>query len=263
MNEISNSMSFPDVTQIVNTVIDAFLENQEKGQAAQKLLKQFKDAAVTHIGEQARLKLNDLINKAENPAVKELSEKDYADRLVNSSKGIAVKTLAYYHNEISLQELIKSLSETGIYDVAKDAWSALGMPLMPSVSDMNAIWQLSADAAGYSSLMALYQELMQALEDEHLAHERRIRIENECAETVASITKYRADMEKVTNNYLKEHYDTFEKGFAAMDKAIVDHDVNGYIKGNADIQKVLGYDVQFTTQDEFDNIMMSEEAFRF
>ena len=42
----------------------------------------------------------------------------------------------------------------------------------------------------------------------------------------------------------------------------MDGDIDGYIKGNTEIQSILGYDVQFTSQDEFDALMDSDDAFK-
>ena len=43
-----------------------------------------------------------------------------------------------------------------------------------------------------------------------------------------------------------------------MNQALLENDLNGYIRGNAEIQKLLGYDVQFTNQEEFDDLMDSD-----
>lgn len=255
--------SWPDVTQIINSVIDVCRGKKSTEQAVKELLKQCKDVTVLRIENTARKKIDDFISQSGIDGVQELSEKEFSDRLICSSKGIALKVVHFCKGDISLQEFVDTLSDTGIYEVAKDALGALGIPKLLHVDSVDAIWQMSADAVAYAAMTALLQELLQALEDEQLAHERRIQIEKECAETVSSITKYRTDMERVVSDYLKERYEAFEIGFAAMDQAILDNDVNGYIRGNAAIQKALGYDVQFTTQEEFDDLMISDEAFKF
>jgi hypothetical protein len=69
-------------------------------------------------------------------------------------------------------------------------------------------------------------------------------------------------MERMVFKYLTEHLEIFETGFAAMNQAIMDGDVDGYIKGNAEIQRILGFDTQFTNQQEFDDLMVSDIAFK-
>ena len=47
-----------------------------------------------------------------------------------------------------------------------------------------------------------------------------------------------------------------------MDQAICDNDINGYILGNVRIQKLLGYETQFESQEEFDELMISDVEFK-
>ena len=258
-----NVPAFPDTTEIVNMVIAVCLGKKSKDAAVKELMSKYKGAAVLHIENKARQKIEEMISQSENESVRSLSNKDYSKRLVESTKGIAGQVHRLYRNEISIQELIDGLSETGIKDIAKDTVCALQIPEKLNVKDVDQIMQLSADMAAYSSLTAAYQELMKALEDERIAHERRLQIEAECTKTITEITKYRKDMEMLVRQYMTNGYETMESGFAAIDKAIMDDDTDGYIRGNVELQKLLGYDVQFTNQAEFDNLMDSDEAFKF
>ena len=56
--------------------------------------------------------------------------------------------------------------------------------------------------------------------------------------------------------------ETFEKGFLAMDKAILQNDINGLLSGNADIQMLLGREVQFRSEKDFDELMLSNNDFK-
>ena len=54
---------------------------------------------------------------------------------------------------------------------------------------------------------------------------------------------------------------TFNAGIAAMDRAILDGDAQGFIRGNVTIQEILNYHVQFRNQNEFDALMDGDAAF--
>ena len=43
---------------------------------------------------------------------------------------------------------------------------------------------------------------------------------------------------------------------------IMGNDSDGYIRGNTAIQEILGYKSQFTNQEEFDDLMDSDIAFK-
>ena len=130
------------------------------------------------------------------------------------------------------------------------------------VNSVEEIFKLSYPVMAYTASMAAYKELRKAQEEYAQAQDRRLQIEKVCAESVAMIRQYREEMERVVSKYLTEHLETFASGFAAMDQAIMDGDVDGYIKGNVEIQKILGYDTQFTNQQEFDDLMDSDIAFK-
>ena len=76
------------------------------------------------------------------------------------------------------------------------------------------------------------------------------------------ILQYRAEMSRAVEQYMTEYLDTFSNAFTEMDNAILNNDSNGFIKGNAQIQRLLGHEVQFNSQDEFDTLMMSDDSFK-
>jgi len=46
-----------------------------------------------------------------------------------------------------------------------------------------------------------------------------------------------------------------------MDQALISNDIDGYLTGNAEIQESLGYLPRFRTQQEFDDLMASDDNF--
>ena len=106
-----------------------------------------------------------------------------------------------------------------------------------------------------------YEVLSTALHDYELAKEERIRVERECAEAVELIRQYRRDMSRDVENYLATHDELFNRAFDAMDQALISNDIDGYLAGNAEIQESLGYLPRFRTQQEFDDLMASDDNF--
>ena len=121
---------------------------------------------------------------------------------------------------------------------------------------------MTGSMVGYAAATAVYKELSTSLKEYELAVEERKRIEAECQESIKLICQYREEMNLAVNTYMKEHLDIISSGFDAMDKAIMENDVDGFISGNAIIQDKLGHCVQFSNQDEFDVLMLSDEDFK-
>jgi len=94
------------------------------------------------------------------------------------------------------------------------------------------------------------------------AKEERIRIQSECDEQIRMLTEYREDIEKEVSVYLISNLIVFDEAFEQMDAAKLNGNSNAYIGANAKIQKQLGKDMQFHSQDEFDGLMDSDEDFK-
>jgi hypothetical protein len=108
---------------------------------------------------------------------------------------------------------------------------------------------------GYALSSACYGQLVDALKEAKLAREERIRIEAECTEAVTMIRQYRAEMEKMVNQYLTDHINTFHAAFDDMKYALNIGDIDGFIAGANAITKKLGKTPQFETFSEFDALM--------
>ena len=194
--------------------------------------------------------------------IKELATQKFSSELVDSAQKIGIWVIQYMRKEMSPEAFVNNLTGPGNQKLVKDLMAALKFHEKLGVNSVEEIFKLSYPVMAYTASMAAYKELRKAQEEYAQAQDRRLQIEKACAESVAMIRQYREEMERVVSKYLTEHLETFESGFAAMDQAIMDGDVDGYIKGNVEIQKILGYDTQFTNQQEFDDLMDSDIAFK-
>lgn len=109
----------------------------------------------------------------------------------------------------------------------------------------------------------VYNEMATAIEEYNIAKERRIRIEKECEEAISYLRAYRAEMESVVSEYMLDRIRVFGAGMDKMDEAMKNDDTDGFIEGNNMIQEKLGTKAVFTSQDEFDLLMESDEDFKF
>jgi hypothetical protein len=184
------------------------------------------------------------------------------------------KTLGkYFKGEIDGVECLTELGEKGTGMVASAMFATLGAVEAVAVFGKSAaigqlvipipvVGGLIGGMVGYALSSACYSQLVDALKDAKLAREERIRIEAECAEAVAMIRQYRAEMEKMVNQYLIVHINTFHAAFDDMKGALNIGDIDGFIAGANTITKKLGKTPQFETFNEFDALMTSSETVR-
>ncbi len=112
------------------------------------------------------------------------------------------------------------------------------------------------------SILGTVKILKQALEEQKLAKEERIRIETECDAKIKQILEDRAVLNSAIECYLSSYLLSFHQGFELIDAGIATGDSDLLIQGNTMIQERLGYDVQFRNQTEFDDLMSSDDSFK-
>ena len=212
-------------------------------------------------------KSKELINIGlEKGGMEELTKTDFDKKLIACVTSTATLVVQYMSKQISVQEFIDKLGKGEIKELTKQVLSASGMDIQLAekigVKNLSEITGMAPNAVAFAALTAAYKMVREAEKDMQIARAHRIEIENACNESIDLIRQYRQEMENVVNKYLTERIETFESAFDAMDKAILENDTDGYIRGNAAIQEILGYKAQFTNQEEFDDLMDSDDAFK-
>lgn len=196
------------------------------------------------------------MQNAPSAYVRSLAKTNLASGLVTTTLSVGKTMRCYFKGDIDGAECIEELGQNGVGEMGSAIFSAIGVAAAPGA--LSVIGGLAGATFGYAAATAIYQELATALRDAKIAHERRIWIEAECAEAVKMIRQYREEMNELVSKYLTENIQTFSAGFLEMDKAILENDSDGFIKGNVEIQRILGREAQFTDQDEFDVLMNSD-----
>lgn len=197
---------------------------------------------------------------------KRIANTEFAQNIVNSAKDIEKVVRQYLNGELRPEQLINALCDTGIVKIVEEMISSAGVDwntVKEGVSNVSKdIPRLAVAMMSVCAFAEAYKILKSALDDATITREQRILVEKQCTESIEMMRQYRLQMNEIASNYLFEHADAFNKGIAAMDRAILEGDINGFIKGNTDIQDILNYEVQFRNEEEFDSLMDSDIAFK-
>ena len=207
--------------------------------------------------------INEILAKTDREEFRTLAENGFADCLVNASEEIIGIVALYVTKQIDADEFLIRMSRTGIGEVGVKVMKAFNIDPQNFTSNPQMLLNFAAPIMAYQGLMGAYREYSKALDDLRLARESRMRVEAECQRSIEMIRAYRMEAEQRVSEYMNEHLDAFQSGFAAMDQAILANDPDGYIAGNVQIQQMLGAEIQFTNQEEFDALMDSDEDFVF
>ena len=250
------------VTDIIAMAVKCATHEISPTDAAKTLCKEYEPAFKAYVSAFSQQAVKDALKDTEFKDLQKLAKPAFAKKLKKTTDKVSVQITKYMNGEMEPEELIKQLMNSGIGDVGRDVIQACGVDLKSIPNKGNVPIELASPIVGYMAICRAYEIMMAALDEASAAYEHRLLIEEECRKSVLMIQEYRARMEAVVSDYLNEHIETFENGFAAMDQAILENDTDGYIRGNVEIQKILKYDVQFTNQEEFDDLMDSDIALK-
>ena len=111
----------------------------------------------------------------------------------------------------------------------------------------------------FAAAFKIYKD---AARDAKIAKEHRIEVERLSEKAVAHLKNERAHMSELVCAYLLDRLLPFNEGLVAMDQAILDDDDDGYIRANSELWKTFGRKPQYTNSSEFEDLMLSDEAFK-
>lgn len=111
--------------------------------------------------------------------------------------------------------------------------------------------------------IAIVKEVSNEKKEAQLIHERMLLMDAKAQMMFQQLQKFKAELEEKVSNYLAEDIEAFIEGFDYMKEGLATGDSDLVIKGNVVIQKVLGRKPQFTTQEEFDELMDSDAPLQF
>lgn len=116
-------------------------------------------------------------------------------------------------------------------------------------------------AAGRAAV-AVFREISNEKAELELIHTKRLLTEAKTAKALEILLDYQQQLEKRVSEYLAEDITAFLEGFDYMDQGMAVKDSDLVIKGNVIIQRVLGRKPQFTNQQEFNELMDSDEPLK-
>lgn len=138
---------------------------------------------------------------------------------------------------------------------------ALSRPLADKAArkTAEAVGPYAFSLACFTAAFMIYRA---AARDAQLAREARLEAEKLTARALARMKETRAEMESLARSYLLDRLVPFAAGMEAMDRAALDGDDDAFIMANADVQAIFAYEMQYTSAEEFEDLMCSDRTFK-
>lgn len=199
-----------------------------------------------------------LMQNSKSTYIRGLSKTNVAGTLVATTVSVSKIMLKYLKGEIDETQCLMELGQEGTGMVSSAMFAAVGQVVIP----VPVLGGLIGGMFGYALSSATYGILVNSLQEEKMAHEYRIKVEKACEEHIKNIRKYRAEIEKIINEYLSGSMDIFSNSFSGIKNALAIGDVDWFIDSTNKITEAFGGKVQFSSMDEFNEKMLSSEAFK-
>lgn len=177
--------------------------------------------------------------------------------IVTSSIDISISFIRYAKGEITGADCLCEIGEKGVGGISSAMFAIVGQAAIP----IPIVGAMVGSMVGYALSSTFYNTLTDSLKEAQVVHEERLRIEAECAASIALIKQYRAEMDLVANQYFNHYSQMFNTAFSQMDNAFLSGDIDQFIRGANKITIALGGTMQFSTMEQFDDFMESNQVF--
>lgn len=169
---------------------------------------------------------------------------------------------AFIRGDITKEKLLSEVGHSAVTTGSMAWYGALGQAAIP----IPGVGLLVGASVGYFIGNMLHQSGHIALGETAAvkeARERREQIKKMCEVLIPEIRAQRAKLEEYLATHFQERQNIFIANFDAMDKAITSGNSGEFVDALHSINTQFGKELQFRNFEEFDELIESEEAFKF
>lgn len=194
------------------------------------------------------------MQNSKNAMLQNVSKTSLPAMLVTTTLDVGKTFKRYFSGEIDGVQCFEELGEKGVGMMSSSMFAVAFQAAIP----IPVVGALVGSMVGYAFSSAYYKEVLNVFKEAKLAHERRLRIEAECAEAIKMIREYRERLESIISEYLIDHITVFNDALNQMNTALELGDIDSFIEGNNKIINKLGKKSQFNSFKEIDDFMNSD-----
>ncbi len=176
-----------------------------------------------------------------------LSQSNVPGKVITAITVTGGTLMRYANGEISTQECMIELGESGLNVLTTGYAMAAGQALIPIPIVGAAVGAL----VGSALTSAYYQRLVAELRQKQLEHEERMRITAECERAKQEMQAFRQELERYLQSYFRDYQHCFDEALSTLDTAFQMWDVNGIISSANRITEKMGGKVCYNNMDEF------------
>ena len=162
---------------------------------------------------------------------------------------------SYVKGDIDSSQCLNELGEKGYTMVNSALYAAVGQAAIP----IPVVGAMVGSMVGCVLSTASYDILQSSLLEAKVSEQQRIQVEYACKEHIAMLQEYKAELEHMIAEYMAEQTAFFDDVFTEMLNALKIGDTGKYIAQTNKILVNCGKKPLFSTQDEFNQFMESDQ----
>jgi hypothetical protein len=188
--------------------------------------------------------------------VRTLSKTNLPGTLVAVTITVGKSLTKYFRNEIDGLECMQEIGQEGANMVASAIFATIGQIAIP----IPVVGGLIGGMLGYSLSAASFGFLKEALENEKIARENRLKIEEACNNYIQLMDEYKSYISENINNYLYKEQEIFCKSFEGILDAAKIGDIDWFIDSANNISLQFGKQPVIKDKMDFLQKMESDET---
>ena len=192
--------------------------------------------------------LSHTLSNSSSQFIKSLVDNNVPGKVITAVIATGGVLKRYANGEISTQECLWQLGESGVNVVSTGYFMGIGQALIPIPIVGAAIGGMVGCVLTSSYISCLREGLSISNKYEHEERMRRIA---EYKKAVEELKAYRAEMEKYLEAYFKDYQSCFDEALNLMKLSFVEGDTDGIISSANSITEKLGGKVKYRNMDEF------------
>lgn len=244
---------------LVKNVVDLCKGEVEADEAIVNVAKDTAESAVIGYGTGfAGTAVKSIMQNSSSQYLRVLSKTNVAGTIVAVAVSASRTINKYFKGEIDGTECLENLGEQGTGMVASSMFAVIGQTIIP----IPVVGGLVGGMIGYALSSATYGILLTSLKEAKLAYEERIEIEKVCEEHIKMMREYRAQINKIIEQYLTENMEIFNESFSGIKEALAIGDVDLLIENANTVTESVGGTKPFETMEEFNKKMLLGETFK-
>lgn len=188
--------------------------------------------------------------------VRTLSKTNLPGTLVAVTITVGKSLTKYFRDEIDGLECMQEIGQEGANMVASAIFATIGQIAIP----IPVVGGLIGGMLGYSLSAASFGFLKEALENEKIARENRLKIEEACNNYIQLMDEYKSYISENINNYLYKEQENFCKSFEGILDAAKIGDIDWFIDSANNISLQFGKRPVIKDKMDFLQKMESDET---